>query len=409
MEDRYKSAGEMKRDLLKIEAETNSSLGDIAGIDTISEQGSIIENNLTTNALREPTAVNHAQVGDDLKIERSTDSSRIPTQRDATNTKLKKDKKIALYLAPVFCLAALIGIWMLYSGMLKKTGEVPDPSVVVAETETAQKSVTNSGEDVMEETEEVTDEEVIEAWNDIYSTLKEMAVEGDVQGIMDLANVSEEDAKYLAQDLKDESYNNYDSQNTYIMWTNKKYYYVETTEYLVTGVHPNTHMSNANHNAILEKKDGEWRIINPDEMTEEELTEINESIYGTIFGTGLFDALRAGRNCGDFSNHMFTHPELVFNGCLDTSVISSWQNEDGSMDIQFCGTNGTSNTITYKSVNITLTDETLGTICDISPVEYWDSITPGRSKVFTVHVDPSNVLTGTTVWGSVHSHVHTNY
>ena len=144
-------------------------------------------------------------------------------------------------------------------------------------------------------------------------------------------------------------------------------------------------------------------------MTEEELTEIYESIYGTIYGTELLNAVRAGRNFTGFGNYMFTHPELVFNGCLDTKVISAWQNEDGSMDIQFFGTNGTNNTIKYNSVDITITDESLGTICDISSTDYWDSITPGRSKVFTVHVDPSNVLTGTAEWGSVRSNVHTSY
>lgn len=264
-------------------------------------------------------------------------------------------------------------------------------------------------DDEPEEIEEVSDEEVIEAWNDIYSTLKEMGVEGDVQGFMELANSTEEEAKYWTQALKDISYNNYDSQNTYVVWSNKKYYFVETIEYLVTGVHPNTHCTSFNFNTTLVKEDGEWRILNTNDMTEEELTEMDEIFAESIYGSGFVNAFRAGRNWMKFGNYMFTHPEMVFNGHLDTQVISAWQNEDGSMDILFCSTNGTNNTISYKSVDITLTDDSLGTICDVSPTEYWGSITPGRSKVFTVHVDPSNVLTGTAAWGNVYSHVHTSY
>lgn len=264
-------------------------------------------------------------------------------------------------------------------------------------------------EDEPEETEEVTDEEVIEAWNDIYSTLKEMAVEGDVQGFMELSNCTEEEAKYRTQALKDESYNNYDSQNTYVVWSNKKYYFVETIEYLVTGVNPNTHYTSFNFNITLVKEDGEWRTLNTNDMTEEELTEMNEIFAEALYGSEFVNAFRAGRNCSNFGNYMFTHPEMVYNGYLDTAVISAWQNEDGSMDIQFCSTNGTSNTITYKSVDITLTDDSLGTICDVSFSDNWDTVTPGRSKVFTVHVDPANVLTGTAAWGSVRSNVHASY
>ena len=347
MEDRYKSAREMKKDLLKIES--------------------------------------------------STDSSRIPTQRYATNIKLKKDKKVAVNLAPVVCLAALIGIWMLYSGMSKKTGEVPDSDVVASKTERVPESETNSsGAEATKETVEVTDEEVIEAWNDIYSTLKEMSVEGDAQGIMALADVSEEAAKYLAQYLTDVSFKRYDSQNTYIVWQNDKYYFVETVEYFATGENHDTWTSSGNYNAFIEKKDGEWRIKNTDEVMKED-----DGFLETIFGTEYLNAFRAGRNNIRSNIYMFTHPERVLNGCFETQLISIWQNEDGSMDIQFCAVNGTNNAKQCKTVHIILTDDTLGTICDIRPVVYWYSIPPGRNKILTIHVNPSNILTGTSTWGNV--------
>ena len=294
-----------------------------------------------------------------------------------------------------------------------KTDEVANPDITTDETVTdtekdspptatsekdTQESEKLSGADATEEIEEVADEEVIEAWNDIYSTLKEMSVDWDIQGIMDFTGDSEENAINLAKFLTDVSYYKYDSQNTYIVWSNKKYYLVETVEYRITYEQPRY----AGFSRYIEKIDGEWRINNTNEVME----EVNESFFETIYGPEYLNALRAGRNCRCFGSYMFTHPEKVFNGCFETQVISAWQNEDGTMDIQFYAANGTNDAHIFKSVNITLTDDILGTICDISPVEYWYSIPPGRSKIFTVHVNLSRIRTRTSTWRNVQPNIY---
>lgn len=259
-----------------------------------------------------------------------------------------------------------------------------------------------------EETEENMDDEAIEAWNNIYNNLKEMSVEEDIRGLMEYARLDEEEATDLCKMFKDKSYNNFDSQNTYIVWSNDKYYLMETTEYLVTGTDPNTHIVSSEFPSVIEKKDGEWRLVHETDYTEEERNECNSAIF-EMYAPECREAYFAGRNGMQFGNYMFTHPEMTYSGCFNNEIIAAWQNEDGSIDVQFCCANGLPIIKTIKYVQFTLTDDTLGTICDVTLDNYSEAVTPGRNKVFSVHVDPSQVRTGTSTWGHVNIDINYKY
>lgn len=262
------------------------------------------------------------------------------------------------------------------------------------------------------EEKEFTEEEIVAAWDEIYARLMKMGQENDVEGMKQYLGTTEEDAVSKCQAYKDRAYNNYDSKNSYIIANYENYYCLETVEYMVTGYDPNTKMSSSSTYLWIIYDDGEWRpIVDSDIPVEEEkkVSEESASIMLDKYGAGFKDACNAGRNAVNFGNWMFTHPEMTYNGCFNNDIIAAWQNEDGSVDLQLWSANGLSEIKTLTDVQITLTDDTLGTICDVTLDNYLEGVTPGRSEVFTIHVEPSKVRTGTSTWGSLHTNSSVHY
>jgi len=246
-------------------------------------------------------------------------------------------------------------------------------------------------------------EQVVAAWDDIAGSLNEMALNGDTEGFAAAAKQPVEQAQATMQWLADESYNGYNRSNSYIVFQYDNYYYMETVKYLVTGTETDNNQSAMNLRGQIMNNDGRWEICTAEELPEEFITRL----YG-LFGDGCADAYQNGRNATFFTNFMWTHPELVYQGCCANEIIGAWQNDDGSMDVQFATYNGTSSIRQNTSVTITITDDALGTVCE-KTVSGLDSVAPGRSKVFTVHLEPSEVYTGTAGWTTMHYDVHTDY
>lgn len=254
------------------------------------------------------------------------------------------------------------------------------------------------------EEEEFTEEEIVAAWDEIYARLMNMARENDVEGIKQYLETTEEDAASKCRNWRDRTYNNYDSKNSYIIAEYDKYCFLETVEYMVTGNDPNTSMSSEGTNMWLVFEKGEWKPSSSTNIPEEEQKKIEEDTTDLLldkYGAGLKEAYKAGRNAVNFGNWMFTHPEMTYSGCINNDIIAAWQNEDGSIDVQICSENGLSKIKTLKYIQFTLIDDTLGTICDVTLDDYSEAVVPGRNKVFTVHVDPSQVRTGTSTWGYI--------
>ena len=256
-----------------------------------------------------------------------------------------------------------------------------------------------NSDEMVERHQDFPEEEVLAGWKGILDEAWRLSAEGDVNGMAELFDLSYEDAAGAVQRLKDESYNNYDSENSYIIASADGYYSVETVYYLVTGTDPNTHQSSYPMNGTITWKDGKWvgADLVPASYTDN---------YLSLYDPGFKEATLSGRNCTTFGNYMFSNPDKVYHGCLVTDIYAAWQNEDGSVDISFVGVNGTSGIKRYNSVTITLTDDNLGTICNVTRSGF-DSIAPGRSKTFTVHVEPYEVMTGTNTWGFIHYSVDT--
>ena len=254
---------------------------------------------------------------------------------------------------------------------------------------------------MIERHREFSEEEVLAAWKGMCDDQWRLSAEGNVDSIAELTNLSYEDAEGWVQFLKDASYNNYDSEHSYIIASADGYYFMETTYYLVTGTDPNTHQDSVNLNGTITWEDGKWKISSLAPLS------LQDNLY-SFYDPGLKEAIGAGRNISFFGNFMYLDPARVYQGCLASETVAAWQNEDGSLDIMFAGYNGTSTIKEYYSVTITLTDDNLGTICEVTRHEF-DSIAPGRSKTFLVHVDPSEVMTGTNTWTSIYTNIDTYY
>ena len=259
-----------------------------------------------------------------------------------------------------------------------------------------------NSDEMVERHQDFPEEEVLAGWKGILDEAWRLSAEGDVNGMAELFGCSYEDADGWVQMFKDSSYDNYDSENSYIIASADGYYCVETVYYLVTGTDPNTHQSSFNVNFPITWKDGKW--VKADLVP----TSYTDNLF-SLYDPGLKETFFSGRNGTTFGNFMFSNPDKVYHGCFTNEVYAAWQNEDGSVDISFVGVNGTSGIKSYKSVTITLTDDNLGTICNVTRSGFVDTIAPGRSKTFTVHVEPYEVMTGTNTWGVIHSSVDSLY
>ena len=246
-------------------------------------------------------------------------------------------------------------------------------------------------------------EQVVAAWDEIAGSLNEMALNGDTEGFAAAVKQPVEQAQATMQWLVDESYTGYNRSNSYIVFQYDNYYYMETVKYLVTGTETDNNQSAMNLRGQIMNIDGRWEICAAEELPEEFIN----MVY-SLYGDGCAEAYRDGRNVMIFDNFMWTHPELVYQGCCANEIIGAWQNSDGSMDVQFATYNGTSSIRQNQSVTVTITDDTLGTVCE-KTVSGQDSVAPGRSKVFTVHLEPSEVYTGTAAWTTMRSSVHVDY
>ena len=115
-------------------------------------------------------------------------------------------------------------------------------------------------DEMVERHQEFPEEEVLAGWKGILDEAWRLSAEGDVNGMAELFDCSYENADAWVQWFKDESYNNYDSENSYIIASADGYYFVETVYYLVTGTDPNTHESSFNVNNAITWKDGKWSV-----------------------------------------------------------------------------------------------------------------------------------------------------
>ena len=117
---------------------------------------------------------------------------------------------------------------------------------------------------------DASDEEVVEATQELLSDFEEYAG-NDYEHFAELYRDTSEETIKNEFDAATETVNhigNYDRQIFQVLAEVDGYYAVGNTFYIVAGTHPNTHMEWDSYIWVVSEKDGEWKFDYSDEANE---------------------------------------------------------------------------------------------------------------------------------------------
>ena len=255
---------------------------------------------------------------------------------------------------------------------------------------------------------DASDEEVVEATQELLSDFEEYAG-NDYEHFAELYRDTSEETIKNEFDAATETVNHigkYDRQIFQVLAEVDGYYAVGNTFYIVAGTHPNTHMEWDSYIWVVSEKDGEWKFDYSDEANE----KLSDKIVD-LYPAGYAKATNEGKNTAFFgtANYMYVDETKVYEGCNNNELKYMYQNDDGSVVLGIWLANGTNNNIYYSSGTLTVTDETLGTVIDLSDLNVDTSVKAMNSRVVELTIPASEVMTGTQGWGSLDSNFGVDY
>jgi len=255
---------------------------------------------------------------------------------------------------------------------------------------------------------DASDEEVFEATQELRDELKEYAG-NDYEHFAELYRDTSEETIRNDFDVTEEMLNkigNYDRQIFQVLAEADGYYAVGNTFYIVAGTHPNTHMECGSYIWLVSEKDGEWKFDYSDGANE----KLSDKIVD-LYPAGYAQAANEGKNTAFFgtANYMYVDETKVYEGCSNSELKYMYQNDDGSIVLGIWLANGTNNNIYYSTGTLTVTDETLGTVIDLSDLNVDTSVKAMNSRVVELTIPASEVMTGTQGWGRLDSNFGVDY
>ena len=260
-----------------------------------------------------------------------------------------------------------------------------------------------SGTQSEEPSEPMSNESAIEAAKDIQNKLL-MYSQNDYEEFAKLYRNTDEEI--IKSDFNTEyNFDDYDKVNYGVVCSKDNFFLVHANYYLVTGVHPNTHTQSSSYAFIISYGNGGWKL----EYNETLLNAIN-SLITDIYPVEMMEASSKGLNAIAFNstNYMYLDETSVYEGCSNTEVKFAWQDADGNVYVTIWFVNGTDNAIYYTTCSFSLTDSKYGLICDVA-TDVNIALKSHRSKMYTVVIPASDVLTGKSTWSSVRSSCHIEF
>ena len=177
---------------------------------------------------------------------------------------------------------------------------------------------------------------------------------------------------------------------THILAESNGYYFAEALHYLTSSNGKQQHESDRSYTVYIQKTNGKWKLVTPDEDT---LNALAKNIY-SLCPEELKGAVNNNRNCMFFGNYYWMNSRGVFENVITSNVIYAWQNKDGSVDVAVSIANGENTIRRITKLTVTLKDEKLGQILKASESINLQ-VLPGTREIYTIHVKPGKVRKGT--------------
>ena len=190
-----------------------------------------------------------------------------------------------------------------------------------------------------------------------------------------------------------------------IVYSEGNHFFGYVMNALTAGTYPDTRCIYNDLTLPFSFVNGEWLI----DLSDENLKAMNAGVE-SLYPSAMNDAMNAGRNAVTFhknANYSWLDTNIYIYGCVHAEVELLWQNEDGSLDFLLNIKNGTDEIRSINSVTVTATDDALGEI--FSKTFGGDMIKPHSAKNYTLHIDASEVKTGTQTWGNVRNYCNATH
>lgn len=189
---------------------------------------------------------------------------------------------------------------------------------------------------------------------------------------------------------------------THIMAEANGYYLAEAIHYLTSNNGKEHHESDRTYTIYIQKTNGKWILVSPDDDTRTVLTKKVHSLCPEEFQ----DAVNNNRNCMFFGNFYWLDSRGVFENVVTSNAIYAWQNKDGSVDVAVSIANGENTIHKVTKCTVTLKDEKLGQILKVTE-SISLQVLPGTREIYTFHVKPGKIRKGT--WTTMTSSTHIDY
>ena len=199
-----------------------------------------------------------------------------------------------------------------------------------------------------------------------------------------------------------------DKRDGFVICGENGYYAIADAYYIVSGRYPDFNRSSTDGYMFVHYADGKLQYAYGQEANDTLVPVFTAKLmeFFNRVSPGFEDEVNVAVNAGNFTNknYMFLNSDFSYSGSNDVSLIYMWQTENGDVKAAVWHANGTDMNISSKT-KITVTDDSLGTICDVWVGTITTRAHHNQVKVFTIPA--SSVRTGTQVWTSMHSHVNT--
>lgn len=240
----------------------------------------------------------------------------------------------------------------------------------------------------------MTEDEAIAASKRLFEQIREFAGK-DYEAFAALYRNTPEEAVRSDYEFNWEIYDQYDKENYVVVGRNENVFFVNITNYIVAGQHPNTSMEYNSLNLVISYETGAWKIDCSNE------TKNSIDISG-IYPQECIEANKLGRNAAEFAayNRMFVDEKAVYEGHSQCEVKFAWQDAEGNLYVSVWLANGTNQNLAYTTYEITLTNNDSQLIASLSG-DINEIVKANSSRLVTLMLTADDVVSGMNTWGAV--------
>lgn len=173
-------------------------------------------------------------------------------------------------------------------------------------------------------------------------------------------------------------------------------YLIYASYFQVSGRHPNTQQRNNYVLSLLTKSGGQWTL----DVRHAELAKLLDAhLEKILLSPDAKEAARAGRNAA-FGLQLSRYAQKPsYPGHTQVDLAEMWQNEDGSLSVNFTVQNGTTTALRYHTIKKLVIKRADGkTVLNLSNHKINETVSAGQNITFTITIPKNRLRNAEGLW-----------